>query len=94
MSNQSKTPIPDPQDAPKLDENELRETPETIQRIGPADDDAEETMRHLDEDGYDNMGENYYGSNPVTESEQPNRWLNDAAVDRSQVTHHNDAKEE
>jgi len=78
-----------PNDAPDdgVDENELRETPEVIDRLGPEDATAEEVMQGMDDYGYNRMTENYYPSAPVTESDEPDNWLNEDAQERTPLAH-------
>ena len=47
------------------------EDPDWFEKIGPEDEDAEIIEENLDEYGWNQMGEEYFGSSPVGPSDMP-----------------------
>ena len=81
MSNDPQQNLPPEEN---IDENVLRDEPEVMERIGPADADAEEVMENMEAYGYERMDAGSFPSSPTNQADQPN-WMNQAAQERSNV---------
>jgi hypothetical protein len=54
-----------------------KEDPDWFKSIGPEDEDPEVIAENLEEYGWNQMGEDFFGSNPVAPSDMPD-WTNEA----------------
>mgnify|MGYP006902094076 CR=1 FL=1 len=81
MTNDPRPNLP-PEES--IDENELRDEPEVMERIGPEDADAEEVMENMEAYGYERMDAGSFPSSPTNQADQPG-WMNKDALERSNV---------
>lgn len=67
-----------------LDEAELRDVAEELQRIGPEDMSIHEIEENLEEYGFDQMDEGTFESVVTGLADDPD-WMNDNALERSNI---------
>jgi len=82
-------PRPDLPPEENIDETELREEPEVIERLGPEDASAEEVMDGMEQYGYERMDAGSFPSSPTNQADQPD-WMNKNAQERSNVAQEDD----
>ncbi len=61
-----------------------QEDPDWFKSIGPEDEDPEVIAENLEEYGWNQMGEDFFGSSPVAPSDMPD-WTNEATYGEDQT---------